>query len=752
MKKRHSFLARAAMMLLLAMFTTVKAWAWGFIHEFQVDNDYAENEVGHYYVKMASGGSYKLELNDANVTAFKVYDDGGKGGIGLNTGYATGGNYNNNSGESNLLCITAPSGYRLKLSGSIITEANSDKLTVYDNDEAEGTKLIDRISGTVNDIDIISSGQSLTLQFTTDKSVNYDGLDLTVKLYKATDLQFATITGVNSSYPFSGSPIDITPIVNDGNGNPLTLGTDFTATLGSVDIPSFPFSVTPGDYTLTITGTGTATSGYFGSQTISFFVESCPEGLLIDEDIAYGTAGHNYVNMPETGSKTVTFSDANVKAFKVYDNGGKDAEAKTKQGGGFLFVNAPEEYNLRISGDYTLRNGSFLHVFDDIIVPGDIDWDKILIQINIDQPVSANFPTVTSTGKNITIFYGTADHYCNFDMTVSLVPVTYTITYTNAENGTDGVTNNNPTTYTIESDAITLNNPSKTGYTFMGWTFEGQDEPTLTATITAGSIGDKTFTAHWQKNVLTLLDDDSEVVEKNASVIGNHANDGNVYEVTLSGRTLYKDGAWNTLCLPFDVTIADSPLKGDNVVAKVLNAAESSLDSNGKLTLKFTDAPATIPAGTPFIIKWDNTDNLVAPVFAGVIVNNNADTSVAFGDNNASFVGTYSPFAITNANKGYILLLTGGGKLGYSNVARTLGSCRAYFETNGANAAREFVIDFGDETTGIQTIDHSPLTIDHSNGAVYDLQGRKVANGQSSMVNGQLKKGLYIVNGRKFIK
>ena len=39
--------------------------------------------------------------------------------------------------------------------------------------------------------------------------------------------------------------------------------------------------------------------------------------------------------------------------------------------------------------------------------------------------------------------------------------------------------------------------------------------------------------------------------------------DGYVADVTLSGRTLYKDGAWNTICLPFDVTIAGSPLAGD---------------------------------------------------------------------------------------------------------------------------------------------------------------------------------------------
>jgi hypothetical protein len=43
--------------------------------------------------------------------------------------------------------------------------------------------------------------------------------------------------------------------------------------------------------------------------------------------------------------------------------------------------------------------------------------------------------------------------------------------------------------------------------------------------------------------------------------------------------------------------------------------------------------------------------------------------------------------------------------------------------------------------TGIQTIDRSPLNIDNS---TCDLLGRKVANGQ-------LKKGVYIQNGKKFI-
>ena len=51
---------------------------------------------------------------------------------------------------------------------------------------------------------------------------------------------------------------------------------------------------------------------------------------------------------------------------------------------------------------------------------------------------------------------------------------------------------------------------------------------------------------------------------------------------------------------------------------------------------------------------------------------------------------------------------------------------------------------------GINTIEHSPLNNEHSNSAVYDLSGRRIS-AQSSMSNG-LKPGLYIINGKKYLK
>ena len=118
-----------------------------------------------------------------------------------------------------------------------------------------------------------------------------------------------------------------------------------------------------------------------------------------------------------------------------------------------------------------------------------------------------------------------------------------------------------------------------------------------------------TVTHRTQAQELTLYDG----YEHNSSIITN--NNGQTWNVTFSGRTIYSDGDWNTLCLPFNMSesqIASSPLAGYTI--KSLDGMQSNLDSNGKLTLSFNTA-TTIEAGRPYIVKW--------PV--GFTINNNAD-------------------------------------------------------------------------------------------------------------------------------
>ena len=67
-------------------------------------------------------------------------------------------------------------------------------------------------------------------------------------------------------------------------------------------------------------------------------------------------------------------------------------------------------------------------------------------------------------------------------------PIIYNITYV-MNGGTNAP--GNPATYTVESPLITLDDPTRTGYDFLGWT--------QTDNIPAGSVGDVTFTATWSQ-------------------------------------------------------------------------------------------------------------------------------------------------------------------------------------------------------------------------------------------------------------
>jgi len=66
----------------------------------------------------------------------------------------------------------------------------------------------------------------------------------------------------------------------------------------------------------------------------------------------------------------------------------------------------------------------------------------------------------------------------------------------------NGGTASNPTTYTVETPTFTLNNPTRDGYTFVGWTGSNGEELQTTVTITVGSYGDKSYTAHWERTIV----------------------------------------------------------------------------------------------------------------------------------------------------------------------------------------------------------------------------------------------------------
>ena len=75
----------------------------------------------------------------------------------------------------------------------------------------------------------------------------------------------------------------------------------------------------------------------------------------------------------------------------------------------------------------------------------------------------------------------------------------YTITYVNV----DGAANENPASYNVETETITLKDPAKAGYTFEGWYMDGEFTDEITE-IPQGSTGNITLYAKWELESYTI--------------------------------------------------------------------------------------------------------------------------------------------------------------------------------------------------------------------------------------------------------
>lgn len=77
---------------------------------------------------------------------------------------------------------------------------------------------------------------------------------------------------------------------------------------------------------------------------------------------------------------------------------------------------------------------------------------------------------------------------------------TYSISY----NLNGGNVSGQKTSYDVTTEAFTLPTPTRNGYTFTGWTGTGLSSATKTVTVAKGSTGNRSYTANWSANVLTI--------------------------------------------------------------------------------------------------------------------------------------------------------------------------------------------------------------------------------------------------------
>ena len=227
--------------------------------------------------------------------------------------------------------------------------------------------------------------------------------------------------------------------------------------------------------------------------------------------------------------------------------------------------------------------------------------------------------------------------------------------------------------------------------------------------------------------------------------------DGKFAHVTLANRTFYKDGTWNTLCLPFGLSEEEF---NNTVLADGELRTLTDLDydeENDIVTLNFEEAMGAFGSsypdfvgGVPYIIKWTAGGEVVNPEFANVTISKNAyyltgktsDESIA-----VYFISTYDwmEFPDTDQSK---LFLGADNTLYYPESGASVAATRCYFELEGVTAGEGESVKFctnldgASDPTGIAN-----LNVEES-GEWYDISGRKLAGKP-------VQKGIYVNGTRK---
>ena len=203
-------------------------------------------------------------------------------------------------------------------------------------------------------------------------------------------------------------------------------------------------------------------------------------------------------------------------------------------------------------------------------------------------------------------------------------------------------------------------------------------------------------------------------------------------------RTINAGTTWATLCLPFEVSLADKNFRA----FKLLSADE------GTETVELEEIEGSIAAGTPVIIKMKDGATKLDFTVANMEIAKDVQTAeTANGNYQLQGLYTQKMFSKDTDNNCYIVK---GSKL--MNPAKLLGTStesvgskpfRAYMADNSsapAAGARMFSISVGGSTTAIEQLESTA----DSKAEYYDLQGRRLQN---------LQKGVNIVKrGGKTMK
>lgn len=228
--------------------------------------------------------------------------------------------------------------------------------------------------------------------------------------------------------------------------------------------------------------------------------------------------------------------------------------------------------------------------------------------------------------------------------------------------------------------------------------------------------------------------------EDNESLVYDVArlcDQGKVYNAYLEKRTFRDKGIWNTLTLPFDVTIAGSPFE-DAAIYTIED--RSYVHPNGTLIMRIDPvAGATkLTAGTPYLITWDKEKTVSEPCFPLVTFKDERHpvTGSVTGGTSITFTPNFNYLDFEAADPSILFL--SNNNLYSVGAGAKIKPQRAYFKVNGASSVKGIAFEIVDDADGINDVNANL----NGNENIYNVAGQRL---------GKMQKGINIVNGKKII-
>ena len=266
----------------------------------------------------------------------------------------------------------------------------------------------------------------------------------------------------------------------------------------------------------------------------------------------------------------------------------------------------------------------------------------------------------------------------NVTISASWNVINYTITY-----NLNGGSANNPSSYNIDTTTFTLTNPTKTGYTFNGWTGSNGSSPQTSVTISKGSQGDKTYTANWTAVTYTITyncngGSGSTASSSHTYDVAKNLSSNGCYKITegTSGMVYYMAG-WSTSSSATAATYTNG-----QSVTNINNGSNTTLYAVWKNLFSYTGSKNVIHDGNGnWRIKFYTSGTFVANYNASLDVfavgGGGAGTYAASdrggGGGGGGYTTTSKGFTVFSATS-YSVVIGAGGTNNSSNTGGTGGT------------------------------------------------------------------------------